>query len=132
MKVSALNTTAACNVAAPLRLVDPFTKQVIVDEHGDHLVIHVYGAQSDASRNALRERERKYGKTSEISPEEAERSGGEYLASLIAGWSDNLEDDHGQLAFTRENAIRLMIDQDWIARQVHDFSMNLRNFDPKR
>ena len=132
MKLSKFNTTDACNIPQKLSLRDPFSGEVLKDEDGRTVDIYVYGFQSDVSRNALRERDRKYGKTKEMDDEVATQAGAEYLAAITHGWSETVENDDGPLPFNRKNAIELYKEQDWLARQVNLFSMDLRNYDPKR
>lgn len=134
MRVADLNTRAASNNAQTLSLKDPFSKtgELLRDEDGSTVDIYIYGMSSDASRNALKERERRYGKKEELSDDEAADFGAEYLASITAGWSDNLEDDDGPITFSHANAKRLYQEQDWIALQVSQFAMDLSNYDPKK
>lgn len=134
MKVTDLNTREASNVAQTLHLKDPYSKtgKLLRDEDGRTVDIYIYGVSSDASRNAVKERERRYGKKESLSDEEASDIGAEYLASITAGWSDNLEDDDGPIKFTHENAKQLYKEQDWIAIQISQFAMDLSNYDPKK
>jgi hypothetical protein len=132
MKISELNTTTACNTPRTLSLADPFTGEVLQDENGRTVDIQVYGIQSDIARNAIKERDRKYGRQTSLTEDQKEQSGAEFLAALTAGWSDNLEDDNGPLPCTRDNAIKLYKAEDWVAKQVQQFSINLSNYDPKK
>jgi len=132
MKITNFNTTDASNVAQKLSLADPFTGETIIDENDQTLDIMVYGIQSDMARNAMKSRDRKYGKQNKLSDEQAAQSGAEFLASITQGWSGNIEDDSGVIAFSRDAAIELYKTQDWIARQVQQFSMDLGNYDPKK
>lgn len=132
MKINKFNTTNASNVPQTLSLADPFTGETLVDENDDTLDIYVYGIQSDASRNAMKARDRQYGKQTKLSDEKAAQSGAEFLAALTHGWSGNIEDDDGPIQHSREAAIELYKSQDWIAKQVQQFSMDLANYDPKR
>lgn len=132
MKLSQFNPTKACNEAKPMRLRYPYPPfQPLEDESGEGPEILVYGGQSDIAKNAQRERDRQYGKRESLTEREERQSGAELLAALTAGWNEHVEDDSGPLEFTRENAIDLYLREDWIARQVLEFSMNLRNYDPK-
>lgn len=130
MKVNKFNTRDAANIPQTLRLKDPFTQQLIKEEDGSTLDIYVYGAKSDISRNALKNSQRKYGKTP--TEDEAQRSGAEYLAALTQGWNKNIEDDNGPIPFSFENAVQLYMKQDWIAEQVGLFSRDIANYDPTR
>ena len=131
MKISKFNTTSACNVPQTLRLADPFTGQILVDEKGKTLDFQVLGIHSDAARNAVKQREQKYGKNP-LTEEEAAQSGAEFLASVVAGWSGNIEDDNGPIQYSRENAIKLFKAEDWLARQVQSFCMSLEHYSPKK
>ena len=59
------------------------------------------------------------------------REGAKFLAAITAGWSHNLELNGEPLKFNRENAVKLYMDQDWIGKQVLDFSQDMSNYDPK-
>lgn len=134
MKIGKFNTNKACNVAITHSLLNPFTGEVLKDDDGRTLDVYVYGAHSDASRNAMKERDRKYGDVKAMSEEELTNSGAEYLAAITAGWSDNVEDDNGPVAFSREKAAELYKteDWDWVAKQVGQASRNMSNYDPKK
>lgn len=132
MKITQFNTVTASNVAQKLTLSDPFTGERLIDENGRTLDVYVYGIQSDIARNAIKTRDRKYGKNAKLDEDQAAQSGAEFLAAITQGWSDNIENDEGPIAYSREAAIELYKTQDWIARQVQQFSMDLVNFDPKR
>jgi hypothetical protein len=132
MKISRFNTRDASNVPQKLSLVDPFTGETIIDEKERTLDFYIYGIQSDVARNAMKARDRKYGKGKNLTDDQSTQSGAEFLAALTQGWSDNIEDDDGPIPYSKETAIELYKNEDWIARQVSDFSMNLTNYDPKR
>lgn len=131
MKINQFNTVDASNVPQKLSLVDPFSGETIIDENGCTLDFYLYGVQSDASRNAMKARDRKYGKKDKLTDEQAAQSGAEFLAAITHGWSDNIEDEDGVIVFSRERAIELYKSQDWIAKQVSLFSMELSNYTPK-
>lgn len=134
MRITDLNTREASNVARTLSLKDPYSRtgDLLKDDDGSTVDIYVYGVGSDQARNAVKERERRYGKKEELSDDEAADIGAEFLASITAGWSENLEDDDGPIPFTHANAKQLYSEQDWIARQVMQFTSDLSNFDPKK
>lgn len=132
MKITKYNTTDASNVPKKLSLRDPFTGETLVDDDGKTLDVWVYGVQSTFARNAMKERDRKYGKLDKLTDDQASQSGAEFLSAITQGWSDNIEDDSGKIAFSRQAAIDLYKAQDWIARQVSTFAMDLSNYDPKR
>ena len=132
MKITKFNTTDASNVPQKMSLRDPFTGDTLVDDDGRTLDIWLYGVQSTNARNAMKARDRKFGKIDKLSEEQAAQSGAEFLAALTQGWSDNIEDDAGPLKYSPAAAIELYKAQDWIARQVSAFAMELSNYDPKR
>jgi hypothetical protein len=132
MNINQFNTTDACNVPTRLSLKDPFSEEVIKDEAGKPLDVFVYGMQSDVFRNAKKARDRKYGKEDKLDEEQAELAGAEMLAAITQGWSGNWEEDGEPLAYNKANAIRIYIEQDWIAKQVLTHACQLRNYDPKR
>jgi hypothetical protein len=132
MKINKYNTRDACNIPKPLSLKDPFNGETLIDEDGKTVDIFIYGRDSDVAKNALRDRERRYGKQATLTPEQGEQAGAEFLAAITQGWSPNLEDESGPIEFTKEAAIKLYKDNDWIANQVWRFHRNLANYDPLR
>lgn len=131
MKLSHYNTTTACNHPRKMSLRDPFTGDLLIDDDGKTIDFYIYGSHSDIARNADKERERAMsdGKKTEA---EKIKIGSEFIATLIQGWTPNVEDDNGPLEFNNKNAISLLMAQDWIASQVMQFHLNLGNYDPKR
>jgi len=132
MKVSKYNTRKAASTPRKMHLRNPFTQEVLIDDDGKTIDFFVYGVESDVARNALKERDRKYGKASNLTDDEAIRSEAELLAAITQGWSPNLENDDGPIPFSREAAVKLYLEEDWIARQVQRFSLEIRNYDPLR
>ena len=130
MDLTKFNTTLASDQEQTLSLINPFTEELIVDDDGNTLDIYVYGIKSTAARNAHAERERRSGNR-KLSFEASMREGAKFLAAITAGWSDNLELNGEPLKFNRENAVKLYMDQDWIGKQVLDFSQDMSNYDPK-
>lgn len=132
MKINQYNTRDACNVPKPLSLKDPFTQETIRDENGKTLDFFIYGRDSDVAKNALRDRDRRYGRQAILTPEQEEQSGAEFLAAITQGWSPNVEDNNGPIEFTKDAAVKLYKENDWIATQVWKFHRNLGNYDPLR
>lgn len=130
MKIDQFNTVDACNKPRPMSLKNPFTGATIFDEDSKTVDIFVYGRDSDVAKNALRDRDRRYGRQATLTPEQEEQSGAEFLAAITQGWSPNLEDASGKVEFTKDAAIKLYKENDWIAKQVWQFHRNLANFDP--
>lgn len=130
MQINKFNTRDASNTPKPMSLKDPFSRTVIKDEDGKTIDIYVYGRDSDAARNARRDRERKYGSNPDSDKEEMATA--ELAAGVTQGWSPNLEDANGPISFTRDAAVNLYEKEQWIAAQVLSFSLNLSNFDPLR
>ena len=126
MKVDKFNVQKACNVPKKLSLVDPFSGETIIDDDGKTLDLFVYGIKSSIARNAVKERDRKYGNIKKMTPEQQAKSGAEFLATLTQGWTENIENDDGAY----NSAVDMYLEQDWIAEQVQDFAMKLDNFDP--
>ena len=131
MDLSKFNTTAASDQAKTLSLINPFTEELIVDEKGNTLDIHVYGIKSTAARNAHAERERRSNKNAKLSFEASMREGAKFLAAITAGWSANIEMNGEPLKYNHENAVKLYLEQDWIGKQVLDFAQDMANYDPK-
>ena len=130
MDLTKFNTTLASDEEQTMSLVNPFTEETIIDDDGNTLDIYVYGIKSTAARNAHAERERRSGNR-KLSFEASMREGAKFLAAITAGWSGNLELNGEPLKFSRENAVKLYMDQDWIGKQVLDFSQDMSNYDPK-
>lgn len=134
MKTSKYNTREASSVPKRLSLRDPFTGELIKDEDENTVDFYVYGTHSDVSRNAVKARDRKYGKAA-LTDEQAEQSGADYLAAITQGWSNNLNTLYDgvdePIAYTKDAASELFKSEDWIAAQVLEFSRNLTNYDPK-
>jgi len=130
MDITKYNTTVASDKAQTMSLKDPFTDEVLLDENGETIDIYLYGIQSTAARNAVAERERKSNKK-DLTEEETNLVGAEFLAALTVGWSDNIEADGKKLKYDHKNAINLYLEQDWIGQQVISFVSNLENYAPK-
>jgi len=130
MDITKYNTTVASDNAQTLHLRDPFTDEILVDENGDTVDIYLYGIQSTAARNAVAERERKSNKK-DLTEEESNLVGAEFLAALTVGWSDNIEMNGEKLKYNHKNAISLYLEQDWIGQQVIAFVSHLENYAPK-
>jgi hypothetical protein len=126
MKVDKFNVQKACNVPKKLSLVNPFSGETIIDDEGNTLDVFVYGIKSSIARNAVKDRDRKYGNIKKMTPEQQSKSGAEFLATLTQGWTENIENDNGAY----KSAVDMYLEQDWIAEQVQDFAMKLDNFDP--
>ena len=131
MKVKQFNTIDACNIPRPLELADPYTGETLLDEEGATLNIMIYGVKSDAARNAIKARDRKWGKRADLSDEDAQESGAEYLAAITHSVGANIETDDGPVT-NHDGKIKLYRNEDWIATQVINFSNRLPNYDPKR
>jgi hypothetical protein len=127
MKLNEFNTTIASNVPRVLKLRDPFTNETLIDENGQTLDFYLYGMSSDIARNAMKEQSRK-----KAEDREADEVGAEFLARMTQGWSSNIEDDDGPIAYSHKAAVDLYLTQDWIAKQVLGFISDLGNFDPRR
>jgi hypothetical protein len=130
MDITKYNTTVASDKAQTMSLKDPFTDEVLLDENGETIDIYLYGIQSTAARNAVAERERKSNKK-DLTEEETNLVGAEFLAALTVGWSDNIEVNGKKLKYDHKNAISLYLEQDWIGQQVISFVSNLENYAPK-
>lgn len=130
MDIRQFNTTAASDVAQTLSLRNPFTGELIREEDGSTLDLQLFGIRSTHGRNAMAARSRKL--KGHLSEEEESRVGAEFLASLTAGWSKNMEMDGEPLKFNFNNAVKLYLAQDWITQQVSEFVADLGNYDPKR
>ena len=126
MKVDKFNVQKACNVPKKLSLVDPFSGETIIDDEGNTLDLFIYGIKSSIARNAVKERDRKYGNIKKMTPEQQSKSGAEFLSALTQGFTENIENEDGPY----KSAVDMYIEQDWIAEQVQDFAMKLDNFDP--
>lgn len=129
MDLRQFNTTAASDVAKTMSLRDPFTGNLIKEEDGSTVNLHLYGMQSTHGRNAHAAKQRK--SKEDLSDDESSLIGAEFLASLTAGWSKNLEVDGQPLKFSHKNATQLYLTEDWIARQALQFVADLSNYDPK-
>lgn len=130
MDLNKYNTTAASDVPQTLELRDPFTDEVILDSNDVPVTLELYGMRSTHARNAHAARQRKSKK--DPTTEEAAKLGAEYLAAITAGWSQNLEIGEGPMPYSRQNAVKLYLEQDWVASQALDFASDLGNYDPKR
>lgn len=126
MKISKFNTTLACNVPRKLSLRDPFTGELIKDDSGT-IDFYIYGMLSDVARNADKDKTRQ-----KAQGMDDEAIGAEFLARITQGWTPNLEDDSGPIAYSHDAAVALYLSQDWIARQVLQFAGTMGNFDPRR
>ena len=126
MKINQYNTTIACNIPRKVSLRNPFDNSIIKDDKGETLDFFVYGMHSDMARNAINDRQRK-----KSEQEDEAKIGAEYLAAITMGWSHNIEDDSGPIEYSQKAAVKLYMEQDWIARQVLTFSTDLGNFNPR-
>jgi hypothetical protein len=133
MKIAALNTRDAANRPRELVLRDAFSGEVLHGADGKPMRVWVYGDPSDKARNAKKEVMRKSGGSANLSEEDHERIGAEYLAEITQGWSDNWIDENGEaIPFTHENAVQVYLLNDGMADQVTKFSRNISNYDPKK
>jgi len=130
MDITKYNTTVASDKAQTLHLRDPFTDELLVDENGDTIDLYLYGIQSTAARNAVADRERKANKKN-LTSEETNLIGAEFLAAITVGWSNNIEIGGEKLAYSYKNAVDLYLEQDWIGQQVISFVSKLENYAPK-
>jgi len=130
MDITKYNTTVASDKAQTLHLRDPFTDEILVDENGDTIDLYLYGIQSTAARNAVADRERKANKKN-LTSEETNLIGAEFLAAITVGWSNNIEIGGEKLAYSYKNAVDLYLEQDWIGQQVISFVSKLENYAPK-
>lgn len=133
MNINERNPARAAGTPQVMHLADPFTGETMTGEDGAPICFWVYGMKSDVARNAWKERARRYGDDeSALSPDDRAAAGAELLAAITQGWSSNLEDDTGMIPFSKERAVSLYLEHDWIAEQVLRFAGNVRNYDPKR
>ena len=132
MDISKLNVKKACGVPRRMSLVHPFSGETLIDEDGKTLDLFIYGIKSDVARNAVKDRDRKYGSVKKMTQEQQAQSGAEFLAALTQGFTENIEGESGpyKTGNTYEAAVRMYLEQDWIAEQVQAFSMNIGNYDP--
>ena len=128
MDLSTLNTNAASDIAKKMKLRNPFTNELIKDESESPIEFEVLGMQSQAGKNAIADQMRK--SRADMTDEELDRNGAELLARLVVSWSDNIHLGKEKLSYSYENAVRLFMSEDWIAKQVLNFSTKLRNYDP--
>lgn len=128
MDLSKLNTRAASDVSKPMKLRNPFTGKLILDEEEKPIVIDVLGIGSQAAKTAMAEQQRRT--KDDMTDAEKDELGAEMLACVVTGWTDNIHIGDEKLSFSKANAIRLFIKEDWIAKQILYFCTELRNYDP--
>lgn len=129
MDLAALNPIKACDVPADVTIRHPGYKTPLQSDEGEVLAVTVYGMQSTVARNAGAQAARDRTETS--TEDEQAEIGAKYLAALTVGWSDFLELNGEPLPFSFENAVKLYMQEDWLARQVYVFANNLVNYYPK-
>jgi len=131
---SRFNTNEACNIPRKMSLKDPFTGALIKDDDGNTIDFYVYGGQSDIGRDAVKERERRYGKNTVLGDDEKLNVGAEYLAKITQGWTPNLAwiyDGEEDATYSRKRAIELYKNEDWIGGQVIEFALTVANYNPE-
>lgn len=126
------NPIAASDKPRGLELRNPFTGDVIIGDDGEPVTFRVYGMLSSHAKRAVAEHVRLADRTEE----QKRQDGAELLAAITAWWSSNFcfgkEGIDERFECTRENAVRLYLDQDWIGGQVLAFARELRNYSPER
>lgn len=129
MDITRFDPKAASDIPQTMRLINPFTRELLRDDDGNPVEFQMYGIQSSAGRNASAQRNRK--QREKLSDDETAKLGAEFLAALTVGWSDNLDLGDDSLPFSKSNAAKLYVDQDWIARQALEFVTDIENYSPK-
>jgi hypothetical protein len=99
------------------------------------ITFRVLGDESPTFRRNLREMIDDVARNIHEQPKEPDAvdklSRARTAACAIVGWSDNVILDGEKLSFTRDNAVRLMWERPWVARQVENFRTNAGNFAPR-
>jgi len=93
--------------------------------------ITVRGHDSPTYRNAtyaIVERIKAIKEPEKRPQEDRDKDGAELLAAVTVGW-ENIEDDQGQpITFSKEKAVEIYLQFDWIAEQVKREVYNRHNF----
>lgn len=137
MKISNLSPVKACNTAEKMSLTwpsGPNVGELVRDEDGRTLDFYVYGYQSERVTNAKREAERRWGKFENRSEEQSEAAGSLIFAAMVDRWSDNIEDSEGPVTVGDMERLIELVNSDgngWIATQVSNYSVSLKNYPPK-
>lgn len=128
MDLAQLDTTAAANEGADIELLHPTTGAPL------GVLITVCGTDSDAYRQALRERQNKRLRNAKrggatLTAEEIEAEALDLLVRCTSGWT-GVELDGKPVAFTREAARDLYRRFRWIREQVDTAIEDRANFLP--
>ena len=136
VKVAKFDVRAAADKGADLILRHPTSNDILVGEDGKtRAIITVQGSDSKAyrdfirakTRDRLQKAEREGQMAQALNFDGAEQEDAELYAEITTGWS-GIEGDAGELAFTKDNAIKLYLEQSWIREQISKFVNNRANF----
>ena len=136
--LSRLDTYTLSNSGVSLPLT--FNGKIVYTDEGHTININVIGQDGDhfksvkygAMRNA-RDLQKSKKLQDEPTFEELEEEAKKRCADFICGWSDNLMLDGEQFKYSRENAVKLMLDVRFTAIYlfVNNEVMNRENFLPQ-
>mgnify|MGYP000037572124 CR=1 FL=1 len=126
MDLSKLNTRNAAEKAADIYLRNPYTQEMLYGDDEQPIVFKMLGFQSTTGRNTILAQKRR--KNSGVSEDQL---AAELLAALCVGWSNNFEVGGEKPKFSKKEAEKLFLEEEWIAIQCSRFAAELGNFNPE-
>jgi len=130
MKLKRLDTKSAYEIPVKCTITDAFTSDQLIGSDGKPMEIYLYGAESEQARNAVREKDRKYGKK-KLTEEQVAEFNADFLVAITQGISPNWEGDDGSaIVYTRAVMRELYKDNDGLRLQVIRFTSDVSEYAP--
>jgi len=121
MDLSQINLKVAAEDGIAVKLQHPVTGEYLKDEKGGSIVIKVLGKDSEKWQSVAKMNNTKNGsryKNKPVPQSALEATLYDILAECTVSWSDSIEFDGVKLKCTKENALMIYQERNWIAEQV--------------
>jgi len=136
MDLSKYNLEVFAEQGVDMELMDPISGDVLKQDNGDPVTIHLLGMDSKAFKQINRKQQRRRtekmlksrGNKIDYSVSEEDRA--EMLAAVTTGWSPGLEEDGEIIEYSEDAAYDLYLKYAWIAEQADKFIAERANFFP--
>jgi len=135
MDLSKYNLEVFAEQGTDMELMDPISGDVLKQENGEPVTIHVLGMDSKAFKQKNREQQRKRtekmlkSRANKVDYSVSDEDRAEMLAAITTGWA-GLEEDGKEIEFSEDAAYDLYLKHSWIAEQVDQFILDRANFFP--
>jgi len=121
MDVSQINLKVAAEEGITVNLMHPTTGEPLKDEKGKSIAIIVLGKDSEKWQSVAKLNNTKNSsryKNKPVPQSALETTLYDILAECTVSWSDSIEFDAVKLKCTKENALMMYQERNWIAEQV--------------